>query len=131
MSAGGIEWRGWEKMKARLDKLAGGYGDAAARCAGLLGQQVIADAINEVPTVPIDTGRLRRSGTFEVIPDASWRRVMLQVGFNTAYAARVHQVPMQFREPGSGNYFLSAKLDRHRREYVESWARRVTRALGM
>jgi hypothetical protein len=55
----------------------------------------------------------------------------LQVGFNMHYAAKVHQIPMTFREPSAGNYYLSSKLQRHGREYVESWGRCVHRQLGM
>jgi len=121
-------------MKARLDGLARAYPTATERCAGGIGLQVIKDSLNETPRVPLDTGTLRASGTFEVWGGMGWRHTKLQVGFNTNYAARVHQVPMNFnttRMPGAGNYFLSAKLQRHARDYVESWAGCVSKQLGM
>jgi len=118
-------------MRGRLDKLARSYPGATDKCAAGVGQQVLHDSINEVPTVPIRTGKLRSSGTFEVFGGMHWRSAKVTVGFNTSYAARVHQIPMQFREPSAGNYFLSAKLQHHRRDYVESWTRCVSRALGM
>ena len=132
--AEGIKWDEGkaEQMRRRLDKLAAQYPTATFRAAGQVGQQVINDAINIVPTVPIRTGNLRSSGTFEVFPGgAGWRSVRLVVGFNTPYAARVHQFPMNFREPGAGNYFLSSKLQRFRGEYIRVWGEKVARSLGM
>ena len=127
----GIEWRGQERFFGRLDKLARAYPGATDKCAAGIGTEVLHDAINEVPTVPINTGKLRSSGTFEVFGGAHWRHAKIIVGFNTSYAAKVHQLPMRFREPSAGNYFLSSKLQRHKRDYVESWTRCVARRLGM
>jgi len=132
--AGGIKWdeAKAEKMRQRLDKLAAGYSSATFRAAGQVAQQVINDAINIVPTVPLRTGNLRSSGTFEVFPGGlTWRSVRLVVGFNTPYAAKVHQFPMHFREPGAGNYFLSSKLQRFRAQYIRVWGDKVARLLGM
>jgi len=126
-----IRWEGWDKMEAKLDKLGASYPEAVTRSAAAIGIAVLNDAINEVPTVPKDTGMLRGSGTFEVFGGAHWRGCKLQVGFNKTYAARVHQIPMNFRESGSGNYYLSSKLARHHQEYITSWARSVSRSLGM
>jgi len=126
-----IRWEGWDKMGAKLDKLAASYPDAVTRAAEATGLAVLWDAKNEVPTVPKDTGMLRDSGTFEVFGGAHWRGCKLQVGFNKTYAARVHQIPMNFREAGSGNYYLSSKLARHRQEYITSWAGSASRSLGM
>ena len=95
---------------------------------------VIKDALYEVPRTPFRTGTLWASGTYEVFGGMHWRYVKLAVGFNTSYAARVHQVPMNFNTtlvPGAGNYFLSAKLRNHARDYVESWVRCVSKQLGM
>ena len=129
--AEGIKWTGWDKMKGRLDKLGRAYPDATRQCAAGIGTQVINDSINETPTVPIRTGKLRSSGTFEVFGGAHWRYCKVTAGFNTSYAAKVHQIPMTFREPSAGNYFLSSKLSRHGREYVEAWAACVSHRLGM
>lgn len=129
--AEGIKWSGQDRFFGRLDKLARSYPGATDRCAARVGTQVLHDAINEVPTVPIRTGKARSSGTFEVFGGALWRYAKLIVGFNVSYGARIHQIPMRFREPSAGNYFLSAKLQRHKRDYVESWAACVSRRLGM
>jgi len=143
--AGGIKWdeAKAEKMRQRLDKLAGGYSSAAFRAAGQVAQQVINDAINIVPTVPLRTGNLRSSGTFEVFSGGlTWRSVRLVVGFNTPYAAAVHQGGWKtgplagkkmtnWSESGSGPYFLSSKLQRFRVQYVRVWGDKVARLLGM
>ena len=121
-------------MKGRLDKLARAYPGATERCAGGIGLQVIKDALNETPRAPLDTGTLRASGTFEVYGGMHWRYAKVMAGFNTNYAARVHQVPMNFnttRMPGAGNYFLSTKLQRHARDYIVSWTNCVAHNLGM
>ncbi|HUT62191.1 MAG TPA: hypothetical protein VNA25_30495 [Phycisphaerae bacterium] len=118
----------WREMQARLRRLTRSYPTAAQKAAGQIGKQVIWDSINVPPTVPIDTGNLRSSGTFEVFARPSG--ATLTVGFNTPYAAHVHQVPMTFREPGSGNYFLSSKLQRFRQQYVSSWGRKIAQIQG-
>jgi hypothetical protein len=128
--AGAIRWDGWQELQRELRKKAGSYGNGGERCAGQVAEQVINDAIHKRPTVPIDTGTLRGSGTFE-IPPHGLRSVKLIAGFNTAYAAHVHQVPMNFREPSAGNYYLSDKLRRYRQSYIRGWARCVARELGM
>ena len=126
----GIQWTGWHDMQRRLHAVTGGYANGGERCAGSVGEQVINDAIHKRPTVPIDTGLLRSTGTYE-IPPHGLRSVRLIVGFNTPYAARVHQVPMNFQEPGSGNYYLSQKLQAYRQSYIRGWARCVARDVGM
>ena len=117
-------------MRGRLTKLSRSYPTATERAAASVATAVLHDAITETPTVPVRTGNLRGSGTFEVYGGTHWRRCKLQVGFNANYAARVHQVPMNVREPSAGNYFLSAKLKRHGREYMTAWVRDVSRAVG-
>jgi len=129
----GIKWDAAKtaQMKQRLRSLASSYPTATAQMAGEVAMQVIADSINEPPTVPIDTGNLRSTGTFEVFSGGSWRSVKVIVGFNTPYAAKVHEVPMRFQEPSAGNKYLEAKLQRHKEQYVRVWVNGVTRRLGM
>jgi len=141
--AEGIVWKGEKAFFNKLDKLSRGYPVATDHCAAAIGVQVLHDGVNETPTVPIRTGKLRSSGTFEVFGGAHWRHTKLVVGYNTTYAAKVHQLTgigrwriglgtgARFREPGSGAYFLSSKLDRHAKRYVEDWASCVSHRLGM
>lgn len=128
----GIAWNeeSWQKMQAKLHYLAQNYPTECSRAAASVAVQVINDSIFEEPTVPIDTGNLRSSGTYEVITTDSWRAVSILVGFNAPYALKVHEVPMNFKEPGSGNKYLSSKLQRHADEYIRVWVTKVDRALG-
>ena len=118
--ASGIKWDAAKaaRMRQRLQSLASSYPTATAQMAGQVAMQVIADSINEPPTVPIDTGNLRSSGTFEVLSGGSWRSVKVLVGFNTPYAAKVHEIPMHFQDPDAGNKYLESKLQRHKEQYV-------------
>ena len=95
-----------------------------------MAEQVLNDCINKPPTVPYHYGVLRASGTYQVMP-ASLQSLKIIAGFNTAYAAHVHQVPMNFREPSAGNYYLSSKLTQYGRSYIRGWRRCVARHQGM
>ena len=131
--AGAIEWRGQDRFFARLEKLARSYPGATDQCAGGIGLDVIKHAITLPPRVPKKTGTLRASGTFLVSGGAHWRQCKLVVGFNTSYAARVHQIPMRFNQqavPGAGNYFLSWKLRQFHRVYIQRWVNCVSRKVG-
>jgi len=41
------------------------------------------------------------------------------VGFNTPYAARVHEVPMKFTESSAGNKYLESKMSRNKDTYFK------------
>ena len=106
------------------------------------GMQVLNDAVMETPTVPLDEGTLRGSGSVfvnnkligtsqkkssggrpnpamqnvDLIPEGA---VVTVVGFNVPYAARLHEHPeYNFREPGSGGKFLERKLIENRNLYL-------------
>ena len=130
-----IKWD--EKRRAeferRMEELARGYPTAAMKAAGFVAISIINDALNEDPTVPLKFGNLRSSGTFEVMQESSWRSVKIWVGFNTPYAARVHELPQEgtnWTTPGSGSKYLETKLQRHAAEYVAVWTRRMNEDLG-
>lgn len=113
--------------------------------AGKAGLQLMNDAIMEPPTAPIKQGHLRGSAsvlldgkmiaTGASIPAsgaaggtpsgddssmASPGRVRVVVGFNTAYAAHLHEHPeYQFTDPMSGGKYLEKKQVAHAVEYVQ------------
>jgi hypothetical protein len=116
---------------------------AVERGMGQAGLQWLHDAIQEPPTVPIDTGDLRGSGTVflqgqllgtspaqgpnatpatddDVRPDAG--EILVRVGFNKPYAAKWHEVPANFQEPSAGNKYLEAKAAAHGKEYLQTAA---------
>ncbi len=131
--AEGIKWdpNSQRRFSQRLEKLRKTYPTATEQCAGAIGERVLLDAARETPTVPVDTGTLLGSGTYEVFGGAHWREAKIVAGFNTHYAARVHQVPMNFKQPSAGNYFLSSKLQRNGAKYIQIWTACVSRRLGM
>jgi hypothetical protein len=132
--AKGIVWdeAKWANMRIKLQKLSAGYPTAAMQTAGQVAVQVINDCIMQGPTVPMKTGNLRSSGTFEVIQGDSWRSVKFYVGFNTPYAAKVHEWPVtkNWTTPGSGPKYLESKLVMYKEQYLKVWTQKMDRILG-
>lgn len=114
--------------------------------------QVLNDAIEEQPTVPLREGTLRGSGsafvnnelahTTEAKGDGSGTpatdaneavkptEYVGLIGFNTPYAARLHENPdYKFKEPGSGAKYLESKLSRFRKTYMRIIARVLKESL--
>lgn len=85
-------------------------------------------AIKEVPTVPKKTGHLRRSQK-ALKPLLERGEITLVVGFNTEYAARLHEAldNWDWSEPGSGPKYLETKLINHSKEFLEKLADYVSR----
>jgi len=100
------------------------------------------DCFNEVPTVPLKEGWLRGSGsifvqnklieTTENMPTSkagfanrdysegiSMGSFVGVIGFNTPYAARMHEgIGLHFTEPSSGAKYLESKLHRKKDVYI-------------
>lgn len=117
--------------------------------------QLLNDAVMQEPTVPLKEGTLRASGSVHVDrkfvdkspdPDGvgtpntgeddtvkrSRNKVVGTVGFNTPYAARLHEHPeFEFTEPGSGGKFLSSKLEANQKDYREVMVRRIRKEVGL
>jgi len=112
------------------------------------GMQLMRDAVMERPTVPIDEGWLRGSGSVFVngkfvaeSPSGKKGKAAKSdntskdkngdcavVGFNAPYAARLHEAErFKFREPSAGPKFLESKLIRHRNEYFKIIANIIKR----
>jgi len=89
---------------------------------GLLqaGAALIRDAIVEEPTVPKKTGHLRRNQRIEVVKE-SGKAISVLAGFNTNYAAKLHEAPSSWNwsEPGSGPKYLESKLSKHKDKYMK------------
>lgn len=95
------------------------------------------DAINQQPTAPIKEGFLRGSVSIfvnnkrintEIEGKTEFRNDVLSqhieegqivgfIGFNVPYAARAHEVPMNFTEPSAGNKFLESKMSKNKMLY--------------
>ena len=91
---------------------------------------VLADAVNEQPTVPKKTGTLRRS---QAISKAQIGRkgISIVFGFNTEYAARLHEAPSNWNwsEPGSGPKYLQSKLEKNMKKYMKQVAEEIKEAM--
>jgi hypothetical protein len=147
--------------KKSLETLENAYVAALAEGLGQAGGMLLNDAVMELNTVPLDTGFLRGSGSFfvngkmvhantggspatnlENTGDERLGRMVLVVGFNTVYAAVMHEggwqtgplaghVITHYRESGSGKFFLLSKLVAHHRLYVEVAANYAKSKVGM
>jgi len=91
---------------------------------------VLADAVNEQPTVPKKTGTLRRS---QAVGKAQIGRKGISIifGFNTEYAARLHEAPSSWNwsEPGSGPKYLQSKLEKNMKKYMKLTAEKIKEAM--
>lgn len=122
---------------------------AAQKGMGAAVSQLLNDSIMRAPTVPLDKGTLRSTGgayvdtvrveksnwpdtaperghrAAERSDDSSARFIVGAVGFNTPYAAKVHEYPHNFQEPGAGNFYLTEKLVTRHKLYIDIIAARL------
>ncbi len=125
--------------------------EAAEAGVARAGLQLLNDSVMERPTVPIREGWLRGSGSVFVqnslIAVSSYGKpgkanldlseyippdmIVAYVGFNTPYAARLHEsMDFHFREPSSGPKFLESKLLRNKEAYGEIIANTIKERLS-
>ena len=133
---------------------------AIAKGLGRAGLQLLTDAINEVPGVPLDEGTLQGSGSVHVedrrvhtsaeaggggkgtpadgvttggLVDLLRNLATAIVGFNTPYAARLHEHPEYMfsqKKPGAGGKYLQTPLVQRRKDYTRIIARAIKERLG-
>ena len=117
---------------------------AAERGLFQTGALIIRDAILEQPQVPKSRGvtkeggrrgqgpgHLRRSQKIEQ-PKTVGGIVSVEVGFNTDYAATVHEMPEStlWSTPGTGPKYLESKLIRNKEKYAKNVADNIKRESG-
>ena len=117
---------------------------AAERGLFRTGALIIRDAIMEQPQVPKSRGvtkeggkrgqapgHLRRSQKIEN-PKTKHGEISVEVGFNTDYAATVHEMPetTQWSTPGTGPKYLESKLIRNKEKYAKSVADAIKKESG-
>lgn len=107
------------------------------------GALIIRDAILETPQVPKSRGvtkggrrgqgpgHLRRSQKIER-PKTVGKITSVEVGFNTDYAAAVHEMPKttQWSTPGTGPKYLESKLIKNKDKYAKNVADNIKREGG-
>lgn len=100
------------------------FPNATLKALDFVGADVLADAIKEEPTVPKDTGNLRRTQAFlpAVMKGRDPEKV---IGFEAEYAAATHEAPedLNWQEPGSGPKYLESKLMKNKERYMAKTAR--------
>jgi len=106
--------------------------EASANIAFKVAGMIIRDAILEEPRAPHKTGNLWRSQKIER-PRIEHGEITIEVGFDTEYAAAVHEMPAPYIKPtmvGSGPKFLEAKLIRNKEKYMAEIAAGLRRKAG-
>ena len=130
---------GVTKITAKLKEYQKKSRAAAEQGMGLAMMALQRDCIMETPTVPIDEGTLRGSGSIFVgnkligtseslskksgTPNRDYsftgNGIVGTVGFNTPYAARWHETDANFRETSSGKWYLIDKMKRFKNDYMK------------
>lgn len=89
-----------------------------------VGAFIIKDAITKKPMAPKKEGTMIRSQSIETAKDMAGLDSLL-VGFDTAYAARLHEAPnnWDWSLTGSGPKFLEAKINQFGNEYIKMFAK--------
>lgn len=149
------------QLKAGLERWGREVLEALAEGLGQSGMQLLNDATQELPTVPLRTDFLRGSGSVfvngELVGTSAQgegspatedenrgddAKIVCRVGFNTAYAAVMHEGRWEtgplagkeiqnYSEPGSGKYYLSRPLEENGEEYIRNAAAHARGKLGM
>lgn len=117
---------------------------------GVAGTQLLRDAVMQEPSVPLKEGTLRGSGSVHVegnfvgstregvgggpgtplmspVPKTAGPKAMeALVGFNTPYAAHLHEHPeYNFTDPGSGGKYLEIPMAQNHNLYIQVIAETV------
>lgn len=106
--------------------------EASANMAFKVAGMVIRDAILEEPKAPHKTGNLWRNQKIEQ-PKIEKGEITIELGFDTEYAAAVHELPAPYKDPtmaGSGPKFLEAKLIKNKEKYMAEIARGMQGPVG-
>jgi len=95
-----------------------------------VGALIIDDAINEEPRAPHRTGHLWRSQRIEI--ESKKGSHSLLVGFNTVYAARLHEAPKAWNWTlkGSGPKYLESKLLKFKEKYIRFISEQLNKILS-
>ena len=142
------------QFQGNLGAFARGMPGAIQRGLAEAGATLLDDSRTLTPTPPKRTGRLRESGSVivgrlvpattqgtegasepgtpctDAMPEKVAGRWACFVGYNTRYAAKVHNTAFNFREPGSGTGFLQRKMIERRSLYLGVLNEVVKREMG-
>jgi len=104
------------------------YPEAAADSLHRQGPFILAKAVTEEPMVPHKSGTLARSQRV-LRPVIRKREIFVFLGFNTEYAAYVHEglETWNWTLPGSGPKYLETKLARYATDVVKRMAEELSK----
>ena len=93
--------------------------------------EVAADLLNESNKLtPFDKGNLRKSGKARMIQRG--RRPIARVSYGdgrVGYAAAVHEINKNYKEPGTGWKYLERPLKQNYNKYIKDIRRRIGEVL--
>lgn len=126
-----MNWKDFDsRFKAIVEKTIPGLAEKGLFKAGA---ELIKYAIKEEPRCPHKTGRLW--GAQKIIATSTLSKIEVEVGFNTNYAAAVHEMlqgneqwgmVVQWTLKGSGPKYLSSKLPRHKDDLMKKAADEIS-----
>lgn len=137
-----------------LDDYLAQYKAAAKKGLARAGMLLLRDCVMDIPRVPLDEGTLKGSGsvfvgsdlvgTSESFAGATGKptpateyassldpnTLRATVGFNTPYAARLHEgVDFEFQHEGHGAKYLEQKLTENHDHYMQEIADTITKEM--
>ena len=135
----------FREMDLRISGLNRRVMNGAVVAGNTVGQALIRDAVNVIPTIPKAPpplgGTLREVGRVRTRKEST-TSVVIDVIFDLPYAAAMHaggwvSGPLagvyvrNWSEPGSGPFWLSEKLRRFRQKYLNIAAGVIRKVVGM
>lgn len=120
-----------------LDRFNAGFPDLIGDAVFATGALMIEDFIEEEPKAPHEHGALWGSQLIEFIDDPSGKIIGIRAGFNVDYAGILHdwkELPYKpiatWTEPGSGPGFISTKLAKNKKKYIDNVGKEIKEGWG-
>lgn len=112
---GGVRIEGINRTLSRMQKLAKNDKKALRRGMVKAGDFLLKESKK---IVPVDTGKLRRSG-FNRLTEDKRKTVVFQVGYSRRYAVYVHERLDLSHKPGKSAKFLEKPARQHRKTLIK------------
>ena len=106
-----------------FDKIVNGMEREAEKAVYEVGADLLKESNN---LVPIDKGNLRKSGKVELIKKGNNPVAKVSYGDSrVTYAAAVHEINKNYKEPGTGWKYLETPLKEKSKKYIEYIRKRI------
>ena len=113
-----IKVKGVKKAIQNIDKITNQHLEESKSALTQVGFKIL--EISE-PEVPLDEGTLLRSGTVQQVGDKT------MAGYNTEYAARLHNHPEYSFQNGRKGNFLSDPVKRNRQALIDLYKQLISK----